>query len=242
MGTLECLFNKNEQNLRSLSLNRYETLQDAKDAINRFWNGFSLANANVNPDQGPFLFKMLDMVARCNYIESSIKESRRRMNFFFIIKYLLGFEKTIIHYDIQITEKLICDLRNRFSEADNITEMFYANLNEITKSRKRTQESAHKELVNGDTFELDSALESFHQLLFDVYSTKEDTVSATVIGDIERALYELGYEIVDYDGENERDFKIRYYPDSRQAKVISPSIRRISDQTIVCKGIINKSK
>lgn len=242
MRTLEKLFGLNERNLRDLSSARYDTLQEAKDAINRYWDCFSLADMDVNPDQEFYLSKLLDMVIRCNDIEFSITESRERINFLFLLKHLLGFGGKIIHYDIQITEKLVSDLRSRFSEADKIAEMFFANLNEINNFKNKELTLAKAGQINENGFEIDSAVESFHQLLFDVYSTKEETVSATIIRDVERALYELGFEIVDYNGENDREFKIRYYPDLRQPKVISPSIRRISDQSIVCKGILNKSK
>lgn len=83
-------------------------------------------------------------------------------------------------------------------------------------------------------------VKSYSKILGDAYSFLSDPNGKMVRRSAIINLGSQGYEVVDYNGSNDEDFRVEFESSIREPQVVLPSIRRKSDRKIVEKGLVYK--
>lgn len=236
MKTFLKTLKENKSCLQELSELTFPTLQEAIEKANQVWES-CLPDLDSRDEENQEAIAVLNLLQTSNCLVSHIVEIPSKISFLSYIKQLIGKGVSFCSYQMEISGDDIDKLEQFFKKADSFVEYLKKNtpieipipVNPVING---------KEMVTFDRFE--TLVEAFQLILFDVYGSLDERISKTVRRDVIRRLHGQGYDVVDYNGENDKDFDVRYDDDCTETEVVSPSIRRISDGVIIKKGIVNK--
>ena len=237
MKTFLKTLKENKNCLQELSELTFPTLQEAIKKANEVWES-CFPDLDSRNEENQEAIAVLNLLQTNNCLVSRIVEIPSKISFLSYIKHLIGKEVSFCSYQMEINGDDIDKLEQLFKEADRLVEDLKKKNTPIEIPMPVNPVINGKEMVTFDRFE--TLVEAFQLILFDVYGSLDERISKTVKRDVIRRLHGQGYDVVDYNGENDNDFDVRYEDDCTETEVVSPSIRRISDGVIIKKGIVNK--
>lgn len=237
MKTFLKTLKENKKCLQELSELTFPTLQEAIQKANEVWES-CFPDLDSRDEENQEAIAVLNLLHTNNCLVSRIVEIPSKISFLSYIKHLIGKEVSFCSFQMEINGDDIDKLEQFFKEADRLVEDLKKKNSPIEIPIPVNPVINGKEMVTFDRFE--TLVEAFQLILFDVYGSLDEKISNTVRRDVIRRLHGQGYDVVDYNGENDNDFDVRYEDDCTETEVVSPSIRRISDGVIIKKGIVNK--
>lgn len=126
------------------------------------------------------------------------------------------------------------ELQNKIRELQDKVES-------LSKSMHQTVDGNEHDSGKTVPFEqFEDLVKSYNKILGDAYSFLNDPNGKMVRRSAMINLGSQGYEVVDYDGHNDEDFRVEFESSISEPQVVSPSIRRKSDRKIVEKGLVYK--
>lgn len=128
------------------------------------------------------------------------------------------------------------ELQDRIRELQNKVES-------ISQSMHQNVDEDEQELGRDVPFEqYEDLVKSYSKILGDAYSFLSDSNGKMVRRSAIINLENQGYEVVDYDGTNDEEFRVEFESSISEPHVVSPSIRRESDKKIIEKGLVYKPR
>lgn len=187
------------------------------------------------------------------YLKPIEKKAKRR---FFLLNWL-GCNKTITSFFFDGIDGALQKCDSIFSAVYDLQDANHRKEEELQNRIRELQEkvespsqSMHQNLDENEQdlgkavpFEqYEDLVRSYSKILGDAYSFLSDPNGKMVRRSAIINLENQGYEVVDYDGTNDEEFRVELESSISEPHVVSPSIRRGSDRKIVEKGLVYKPR
>lgn len=233
MNCIEILAKKEDEIISTLSNKSFHSMNEIIDAFNIEWDKLIKGIYDEVPEKNAFL---IDLIKPHPSITKYIR--RRKNKSFYSIMHKLVFwkSKSLKHiYAINIEEicKHIAQIITNLDLA--ITKINY--ISNVPNQPKTTYVNIEgNPVIPYDQYE--KLVKSYQSIIGDTYFCKDKDCASLVLKDAANALYEQGYDVIEYSNEYKKYFEIKYPPECTEPLMISPTICDIKTKEIIVKGIV----
>ncbi len=248
----------NKENLepvRTLFGREFESFFAALSAAEQAWLKVTRSLEADGSDATARITKSL--VESSNPLLSYLKPIEKKVKRRFFLPNWLGCNKTITSFFFDGIDGALQKCDSIFSAVYDLQDANHRKEEELQNRIRELQEkvespsqSMHQNL-DGNEQDLGKAVpfeqyedlvRSYSKILGDAYSFLSDPNGKMVRRSAIINLENQGYEVVDYDGTNDEEFRVELESSISEPHVVSPSIRRGSDRKIVEKGLVYKPR